>query len=162
MVEPHRITSYHITIASHRMKSCHSTSHFVHPRTDISDKLSKAVKDLGDQNVEGKIRFMPIPRVENMDIREQFWRLGIPVALTLMFYDPNLPQQPNARKLRRAFPKMKICLCGDDSNLKNALSIHGELPPSQWKLRHAIADDFIVNVCLFHIIIVVGFSRVVR
>ena len=157
---PHRITSYHITIASHRNKSCHSTSHFIHPSTDISDKLSKAVKDLGDQNLEVKIRFIPLPRVEKMDVREQFWRLGIPVDMALMFYDPNLPQQPNARKLRSAFPKMKICLCGDDSHLQDALGIHGELQPSQWKLRHAIADDFIVNVCLFNIIIVVGFSRV--
>ena len=101
---------------------------------------------------------MPLRRVETMDIREQFYRLDIPVDMTLMFYDPNLPQQPNARKLRIAFPKMKICLCGDDSHLKNALSIHGELPPSQWKLRHAIADDFIVNVCLLNIIIIVIFE----
>ena len=111
------------------------------------------MKDLSDQNVEVIIRFMPLPRVETMDIREQFYRLGIPVDMTLMFYDPNLPQQPNARKLRSAFPKMKICLCGDDSHLQDALGIHGELPPSQWKLRHAIADDFIVNVCLLNIII---------
>ena len=88
-----------------------------------------------------------MPRVDKMDIRDQFYRLGIPVDLTLMFYDPKLPQQPIARKLRSAFPKMKICLCGDDSHLQDALGIHGELPPSQWKLRHAIADDFIVNVC---------------
>ena len=156
---PHRITSYHITIAFHRIKSCHNTSHFVHPRTDILDKLSKAVKDLSDQNLEVIIRFMPILRVEKMDIREQFYRLGIPVDMTLMFYDPKLPQQPNARKLRSAFPKMKICLCGDDSHLQDALGIHGELPPSQWKLRHAIADDFIVNVCLFNIIIIVIFRE---
>ena len=101
---------------------------------------------------------MPLPRVFDMDIREQFWRLDIPVALTLMFYDPKLPQQPNARKLRSAFPKMKICLCGDDSHLQDALGIHGELPPSQWKLRHAIADDFILNVCLLNNIIIVIFE----
>ena len=90
-----------------------------------------------------------------MDIREQFWRLGIPVDMTLMFYDPYMPEQPNARRLKSAFPEMKICLCGDDSHLRNALGIHGELPPSQWKLRDEIADDFIVKVlvCLLDVIV---------
>ena len=156
---PHRTTPCHITISCHHIKSCHSTAHVIHPSTDISDKLSKAVKDLNDQNEEVIIRFKPIPRVQKMDIREQFWRLGITVDMVLMFYDPNLPQQPNARKLRIAFPKMKICLCGDNSHLQDALGIHGQLQPSQWKLRHAIADDFIVNVCLLNTILIVIFRE---
>ena len=89
---------------------------------------------------------MRLPYKSKPDIREQFWDLGIPVDLTLMFYDPRKPGQPNARKLRSAFPKMKICLCGNDSHLQKALGLHGELPPQKWKLRGDIADDFIVQV----------------
>ena len=108
--------------------------------------MSKAVSDLSDRNLHAIIRFLPLPYKRQPDIREQFWRLGIPVDLTLIFYDPNLPDQPMARKLRRAFPEMKICLCGNDSHLRDALGLHGKLPPSQWKLSAEIADDFFVEV----------------
>lgn len=87
---------------------------------------------------------MPVQVVRKTDIREQFWRLGIPVDMALIFYDPNAPEQTNARKLRKAFPKMKICMCGTDSHLRDALGFQGKLLPQQWQLR--LADDFLVEV----------------
>ena len=88
---------------------------------------------------------MRVQYVHNTDITEHIRRLGIPVDLTLMFYNSNTPRQPNARKLRAAFPDMRICLCGKDSHLSHMVEGNKRLPPSQWKLVNGIADDFIVE-----------------
>ena len=96
---------------------------------------------------------MRVQYVHNTDITEHIRRLGIPVDLTLMFYNSNTPEQPNARKLRAAFPDMKICLCGKDSHLSHMVEGNKRLPPSQWKLATKgcrnlpkdVADDFIVE-----------------
>ena len=133
-----------IHVPSHRITAQLFQS--IPPRSDIFAKLYKAVSGLSDRNLDVIIRTMPLPYVRKMDVREQFWRLGIPVDVALLFYDPDHPEQPTARKLRSAFPKTKICLCGNDSHLRDTLSNHGELPPPQWTLDEAIADDFIVEV----------------
>ena len=91
---------------------------------------------------------MRVQRVHELDVREQFWRLGLPVDVTFMFYDPSSPDQANARKLKSAFPKMKICLCGNDSNIGDMVRHGGDLPPSRWKLPDVMADDFLFEVML--------------
>ena len=91
------------------------------------------------------IRLMRVEYVHKTDIREQFWRLGVPVDVTFLFYHSETPRQPNARKLRKTFPNMKICLCGKDAHLEEIV-INKNLPPSEWKLPDAVADDFIFEV----------------
>ena len=93
---------------------------------------------------------MRVQYVQTLDIREQFWRLGVPVDVTFMFYNPSTPMQPNALKLKSAFPKMKICLCGNDSDAEQMMKQHGGLPPhAHWKLLNGKADDFIFEVICY-------------
>lgn len=109
----------------------------------ISSKLSKAVSRLHLVHKKSRlIRLMRVQYARKTDIREQFWRLALPVHVTFMFYTAGMPVLSNARKLRTAFPNMKICLCGNDVHLRELMRQTG-LTPSQWKLSSAIADDFL-------------------
>ena len=121
----------------------------IHLRTGICKKLSKAVSRLNLEHKPRTIRLMRVQYVHETDIREQFWLLGLHVDVTFMFYNPRAPAQPNARKLKRAFPKMKICLCGNDPDLRKIMKRNGDLPPSQWKLPNDMADDFMFKVYIY-------------
>ena len=124
--------------------------HAINTRSDISDKLSKAVFNLRLEHKPRIIRLMRVQYVQTLDIREQFWRLGVPVDVTFMFYNPSTPMQPKAGKLRSAFPRMKICLCGNDWHAKHMMKQHERLSScSQQKLLNGMADDFIFEVICY-------------
>ena len=138
------------TISQPNPSSQLTAFHAMNIRSDISNKLSKAVFDLRLKHKPRMIRLMRVQYVQTLDIREQFWRLGVPVDVTFMFYNPSTPMQPKAGKLKSAFPKMKICLCGNDWHAKHMIKQHERLSScSQQKLLNGKADDFIFEVICY-------------